>query len=83
MIVGTDVEGGELPPAVGEWAVDGNAFSYRLNAVQNDTAGRPTTVVYGHAEGTLAADGRTLTVSGGSEVYGRRGDHQDDRDPGR
>jgi hypothetical protein len=74
VIVGTDPEGGDLPPAVGEWTADGDAFSYWLNAVKNDTAGRPTTVVYGHAEGTLAADGHTLTVSGGSEVYGLRGD---------
>jgi hypothetical protein len=74
VIVGTDAEGGDLPPAVGEWAADANAFSYWLNAVKNDTEGRPTTVVYGHAEGTLAADGQTLTVSGGSEVYALRGD---------
>jgi hypothetical protein len=73
VIVGTDAEGGQLPPAVGEWAADGDAFSYWLNAVRNDAAGRPTTVVYGHAEGTVAADGHALTVSGGSEIYDRRG----------
>jgi hypothetical protein len=30
---------------------------YRLNGVLNDPAGRPTTIVYGHGQGTLAADG--------------------------
>jgi hypothetical protein len=40
----------------------------------NDAARRPTTVVYGHADGTLAADQQTLTVTGGSEVCGRTGE---------
>jgi|SRR6516165_2233469 hypothetical protein len=74
LIVGTDAENGQLPPAVGEWTAEGGRFSYWLNAVRSDSAGRPTTVVYGHAEGTLAADAQTLTVSGGSEVYGGSGE---------
>jgi hypothetical protein len=74
LIVGSDAENGQLPPAIGEWTAEGDHFSYRLNAVRNDSDGRPTTVVYGHAEGTLAADGQTLTASGGSEVYGGSGE---------
>jgi len=73
VIIGTDAENGQLPPAVGEWTAEGDHFSYWLNAVRNDLAGRPTTVVHGHAEGSLAADGQTLTVTGGSEVYGGDG----------
>ena len=74
LIVGADAENGQLAPAVGEWTAKGARFSYWLNAVRSDSAGRPTTVVYGHAEGTLAADGHTLTVSGGSEVYSGSGE---------
>jgi hypothetical protein len=69
LIVGTDAENGQLPPAIGEWAAEGDRFAFWLNAVQNDPAGRPTSIVYGHGKGTLAADGQTLTVTGGSEVY--------------
>jgi hypothetical protein len=54
--------------------VEGDRFAFWLNAVRNDPAGRPTTVVYGHGEGTLAADGQTLTVTGGSEVYSASGE---------
>jgi hypothetical protein len=74
MIVGTDAENGQLPPAVGEWTAEGDRFSYWLNAVRNDSSGRPTTIVYGHADGTLAADGKTLAATGGSEVYGGSGE---------
>jgi hypothetical protein len=74
LLVGTDAENGQLPPAVGEWTAEGDRFSYWLNAVRNDPDGRPRTVVHGHAEGTLAADGQTLTVSGGSEIYGGSGE---------
>jgi hypothetical protein len=74
LIVGTDAENGQLPPAIGEWTASGDRFSYWLNAVRNGRGGRPTTVVHGHAEGTLAADGQTLTVTGGSEVYGESGE---------
>ena len=74
VVVGTDPEGGDLPPAVGEWTAGGDRFFFWLNAVRNDSTGRPTIVVYGHGEGRLAADGHTLTVSGGSEVYGGGGE---------
>jgi hypothetical protein len=74
VVVGTDPEGRELPPAVDEWTASGDRFSFWLNSVRNDSTGRPTAFVYGHGEGTLAADGRTLTVSGGSEVYGGSGE---------
>jgi hypothetical protein len=74
LMIGTDAENGQLPPAIGEWTVEGDRFAFWLNAVRNDPAGRPTTVVYGHGEGTLAADGQTLTVTGGSEVYGASGE---------
>lgn len=74
VIVGTDAEGGDLPPAVGKWTVRGDGFSYWLNAVRNNPVGRPMTIVYGHAEGTLATDGHALTVTGGSEIYGGSGD---------
>jgi hypothetical protein len=73
LIVGKDAEGGQLPPAIGEWTAEDDRFSYWLNAVRTDLAGRPATIVHGHAEGTLAADGQTLTVTGGSEVYGSNG----------
>jgi hypothetical protein len=74
LIVGTDAENGQLPPAIGEWTAEGDRFAFWLNAVRNDSAGRPTTVVYGHGEGTLARDGQTLTVTGGSEVYSGTGE---------
>jgi hypothetical protein len=70
LIVGTDAENGQLPPAIGEWTAEGDRFSYWLNAVMNDPSGRPMTVVRAHAEGTLAADGQAFTLSGGSEFYG-------------
>jgi hypothetical protein len=54
VIVGTDPERGVLPPAVGEWAAGGDRFSFWLNAVRNDGAGPPTTIVYGHARGRRA-----------------------------
>ncbi|MGZ6639455.1 MAG: hypothetical protein ACXVHQ_35760 [Solirubrobacteraceae bacterium] len=72
--MGTDVENGQLPPAIVEWTAGGDRFSYWLNAVRNDLRGRPTSVVYGHAQGSLAADGQTLTASGGSEIYGGSGE---------
>jgi hypothetical protein len=62
-------ERGQLPPASGEWTMDGDRISYWLNAVLNDPTGRPATVVHAHGRGTLAADGDALTVSGGSEFY--------------
>jgi hypothetical protein len=74
LIVGTDAENGQLPPAIGEWTAEGDRFAFWLNAVRNDPAGRPTTIVHGHGEGTLAADGQALTVTGGSEVYGGSGE---------
>jgi hypothetical protein len=64
---------GEVPPASGEWTANGDCFSYWLNAVISDVSGRPRRVVYGHARGTLAGDGQSLTASGGSEVYGNNG----------
>jgi hypothetical protein len=73
LIIGTDAENGQLPPAIGEWTGDGDRFAFWLNAVDSDPAGRPTSVVYGHGEGTLAADGQTLTATGGSEVYSGSG----------
>jgi hypothetical protein len=74
LIIGTDAENGQLPPAIGEWTAQGDRFAFWLNAVRNDPAGRPTTVVHGHGEGTLAADGQTLMISGGSEVYSGSGE---------
>ena len=64
----------QVPPASGEWTAEGDRFCYWLNAVMNDPAGRPRTVVHGHGQGTLAADGQALTASGGSEVYGSNGE---------
>jgi hypothetical protein len=40
-----------------------------LNAVVDDPSGRPAAVVCARGQGTLAADGRTLSASGASEVY--------------
>ena len=74
LIVGTDAANGQLPPAIGEWTAESDRFSYWLNAVLNEPGGRPTVIVYGHGEGTLAADGQAFTVSGGSEVYGGNGE---------
>ena len=64
----------QVPPASGEWTAESDRFCYWLNAVMNDPAGRPRTVVHGHGQGTLAADGQALTASGGSEVYGSNGE---------
>ena len=74
VIVGTDAENGQLPAGIGEWTAEGDRFSYWLNAVLNEPAGRPTTVHYAHGQGALAADGQAFTVSGGSEVYGGSGE---------
>jgi hypothetical protein len=74
VILGTDAADGQLPPAVGEWTAEGDRFSYWLNAVLNDPAGRPIIVVYGHGQGILATDGQAFTASGGSEVYGGNGE---------
>jgi hypothetical protein len=74
VFVGTDGAGGELAPAVGEWTAGGDRFSFWLDAVRNDSAGRPTTIVHGYGEGMLAANGRSLTASGGSEVYSGSGE---------
>jgi hypothetical protein len=74
LIVGTDAENGQLPPAIGEWTAEGDRFTFWLNAVSNDPSGRPMTVVYGHGEGKLGADRQTLTVTGGSEVYSGTGE---------
>lgn len=67
-------ENGQLPRGIGEWTVEDGRFSYWFNVVLNDPTGRPTTVVYVHGQGTLAADGQTLAASGGSEVYGSSGE---------
>ena len=74
VILGIDAENRRLPPAIGEWTAESDRFSYWLNAVLNEPGGRPTVIVYGHGEGTLAADGQAFTVSGGSEVYGGNGE---------
>ena len=74
LIVGTDADNGQLPPAIGKWTAEGDRFAFWLNAVRNDPDGRPTTVVYGHGEGTLEAGRQTLTVTGGSEVYSGSGE---------
>lgn len=63
----------QLPRGIGEWTTEGDTFSYWFNVVLNHPMGRPTIVVYVHGDGTLAADGRTFTASGGSEVYGSGG----------
>jgi hypothetical protein len=67
----------QVPPASGEWTAESDRFCYWLNAVMNDPAGRPRTVVHGHGhghgQGTLATDGQALTANGGSEVYASNG----------
>jgi hypothetical protein len=68
------IESGQIPRGIGEWTAEGDRFSYWFNVVLNDPFGRPNHVVYVHGQGTLPADGRTLTASGGSEVYGSSGE---------
>ena len=65
------LQSGQVPRGIGEWSAeaDGNRFSYWFNVVLNDPAGRPTSVVYVHGQGSLAADGRAFSAIGGSEVY--------------
>jgi hypothetical protein len=74
LFVGTDADNGQLPPAIGGWTAEGDRFAFWLNAVRNDSAGRPVTIVYGHGEGTLSTDRQTLTVTGGSEFYAGSGE---------